>query len=373
MNSGGLSILRNDPEERLAYIALALIPGLGARALASLLSALGSAGAILRASYEELTQVGGLNQRTASAVLSPPFQQADALLRRSEADGHRTLVPCDADYPHLLRSIPDPPVLLFVRGRIGALARAGVAIVGSRVHTRYGGEVARAMGETAARAGIPVISGMARGLDAVAQVAALDAGGLSVGVLGTGADIVYPPENRPLFDRMIEEGLLLTEHPPGDRGHRGAFPRRNRLISGLARALVVVEAAEGSGTLITVSCALEQGRDVLVVPGPITSPTSKGTNRLLRDGATPLLGPEDLLAAFGLASGAAPPTRPTPPRCDLSPQEAQILAGLSEMPRMVDDVAVAVGLPIGLMLATLLGLELGGLVEQLPDGSYRRR
>ena len=184
--------------------------------------------------------------------------------------------------------------------------------------------------------------------------------------------MVYPASNAALFDRMVVDGALLTEHPPGDRAGRWAFPRRNRLISGLARALVVVEAAEGSGTLVTVSCALEQGREVLVVPGPIDSPTSRGTNRLLRDGATPLLDPDDLLAAFDIVSGAAP-ARPTPPRGDLSPHEARVLGGLSEAPRAIDDVALAVGLPMGLLLGTLLGLELGGLVEQLADGSYRRR
>ena len=373
MNSGGRSTLPSDDEERLAYIALALIPGLGARGVAGLLSAFGSAGAVLRASPDELRETGGISRAAVSALRTPPRREAAALQRRSDVHGHRTLVPCDPDYPNVLRSIPDPPVMLFARGRIEALTPPGVAIIGSRLPTRYGGEVARVMGETAAQAGIPVISGMARGLDAAAQTAALDAGGLSIGVLGTGADVIYPRENQPLFDRMAVDGLLLTEHPPGEPATRGAFPRRNRLISGLARVLVVVEAAEGSGTLVTVSCALEQGREVLVVPGPITSPTSKGTNRLLRDGATPLLGPDDLLAAFGLASGVPAPPRPTPPRADFSPTEAQVLAGLSEAPRTVDDVALAVGLPIGLLLATLLGLELGGLVEQLPDGSYKRR
>lgn len=373
MNSGGLSTRRNDPEERLAYIALALIPGLGARRLAGLLSTLGSARNVLGASGAELMDAFGMTREMVSTVLAPPLTEANRLLEYSDSLGQRTLVPCDGDYPQLLRSIPDPPVLLFTRGRLDAMSSPGVAIVGSRAHSRYGGDVARLLGETAARAGIPVISGMARGLDAVAQAAALDAGGVSIGVLGTGADIVYPRQNKPLFDRMLGEGLLITEHPPGEEATRWAFPRRNRLISGLARALVVIEAAEGSGTLVTVSCALEQGRDVLVVPGPINSPTSNGTNRLLRDGATPLLGPDDLLAVFGLTTAVAPDPRPTPPRADLSLTEAQVLAGVSETPRTVDEIALAVGLPIGLLLGTLLGLELGGLVEQQQDSSYRRR
>lgn len=372
-SSGGLSTRSADVEERLAYIALALIPGLGARRLASLLSAFGSARDVLQAPREHLLAVEGINRPAASAILSPPLRDAAMLCDRAEEQGHQTVVPCDPAYPSLLRSIPDPPVLLFVCGRLDALDRPGVAIVGSRQHSRYGAEIAELMGRSAAQAGITVISGMARGLDAVAQSAALDAGGVSIGVLGTGLDIVYPPENRLLFDRMPIAGLLLTEHPPGDRGFRGAFPRRNRLISGLARVLVVVEAAEGSGTLVTVSSALEQGRDVLVVPGPINSPTSRGTNRLIRDGATPLLAPGDLLAAFGVAGTAGSVDVAAPAPCDLSPHEARTLAALSGTPRQVDEIAFAVGLPIGLVLATLLGLELGGLAEQLPGNSYRRR
>ena len=263
--------------------------------------------------------------------------------------------------------------MLFAVGDTDVLAHRGVAIVGSRKHTRYGADVAKRLGETAAAAGIPVISGMARGLDAIAQTSALDAGGRSIGVLGTGADIVYPWENKDLFKRMESAGLLLTEHPPGDRGFPGAFPRRNRLISGLAQVLVVVEAAEASGTLVTVTSALEQGREVLVVPGPINSPTSQGTNRLIRDGATPLLAPDDILAAFGLAAMSPTTSSLLPPPGNLSPDEARLFSVLSGEARQVDDIALAAGLPIGLVLGTLLGLELGGVVEQLAGNLYRRR
>ena len=373
IHSGVLATKQNDPAERLAYIALALIPGLGARRLAALLSKFGTGGAVLQATLQELSEVEGITRAAATAILSPPLSSAQALHDRATAKGHRTLVPCDPDYPAQLRSIPDPPVMLFAVGNTDLLAQRSVAIVGSRKHTRYGADIAKRLGEVAASAGIPVVSGMARGLDAIAQSAALDAGGTSIGVLGTGADIIYPWENTALFNRMESEGLLLTEHPPGDRGFPGAFPRRNRLISGLSQVLVVVEAAEASGTLVTVTSALEQGREVLVVPGPITSPTSQGTNRLIRDGATPLLSAEDMLPAFGLAASGPTSKALLPPPGNLSPDEARVFAVLSAEPRHVDDIALAAGLPIGLVLGTLLGLELGGVVEQLPGNLYRRR
>jgi DNA processing protein len=328
---------------------------------------------VIAASLDDLQAIDRITPAAATAIRHPPVAQARQLAARALGKGHATLVPADADYPATLRSIPDPPVVLFTVGQRAVLQPPAVAIVGSRQHSRYGAEIARQLGRAAAEAGIPVVSGMAKGLDAIAQTAALDAGGTSIGVLGTGADIVYPPENAPLFQRVEESGLLLTEHPPGDHGFRGAFPRRNRLISGLARALVVVEAAEASGTLLTVTSALEQGREVLVVPGPINSVTSKGTNRLLRDGATPLLVMDDMLAAFGAVSQPGTASPRMPPRCDLSPEEARTLAVLSADGRDLDDVALAAGLPIGLVLGTLLGLELGGLVEQLPGNVYRRR
>ncbi len=361
-----------DPAERVAWLALALAPGLGAQRIATLIEHCGSAAAVLAAPTETLTDLTRVGARQLQRLRRIDAGAVDGLLRRAEAAGQRVLVPSDDDYPARLRSIPDPPPVLFVRGDAALAARRVVAIVGSRRHTRYGAEVAQRLGEVAAAAGVVVVSGMARGLDAVAQGAALGAGGGSIGVLGTGVDRIYPVENRRLFERIIEQGLLLSEHPPGDRGHRGAFPRRNRLISGLADALVVVEAAEGSGTLITVNCALEQGRDVLAVPGPITSATSRGTNRLLRDGATPILDPDDLLTALGVA-GTPPRATPSAPPCNLSADEARVFGALGPEPIQLDELTLAVGLPIGPLLGTLLGLELGGLVEQLPGSMFRIR
>ena len=212
---------------------------------------------------------------------------------------------------------------------------------------------------------------MARGLDAVAHAAALDAGGATIGLLGNGLGIVYPAANRVLYRRVAEEGLMLTEFPPGERPGVGAFPRRNRLISGLARVTVVIEAAEGSGTLITVGTALAQGRDVMAVPGNITSPTSIGTNRLIRDGAEPLLEVADLLAHYpeagraGRAGGAERGgERVLAPPADLQPLERAVFDALRQGPAALDDLVTVSGRTTAEVLAAVSSLELRGLLAE---------
>jgi DNA processing protein len=285
------------------------------------------------------------------------------------------LLPGDPEFPEILTRIPDMPLVLFAAGDLSLLGRPAVAIVGSRDHSGYGEEVADRVGRAAGAAGIVVVSGMARGLDAVAHSAALDVGGSSIGVLGNGLGVIYPAANRRLYERMQRDGLLLTEFPPGERPVAGSFPRRNRLISGLARVTVVVEAAEGSGTLITVGTALEQGRDVMAVPGPITSRTSVGTNRLIRDGAEPLLEMTDLLAHYpecggGVAPEAAPgtsftrETRPLPIPDDLPAAEHRLALALRTGPQDFDGLIRLAGLPAAEALAALSALELRGLVRQ---------
>jgi DNA processing protein len=283
--------------------------------------------------------------------------------------------------------------------------------VGSRDHTAYGAEICRTLATAAARRGIVVISGMARGLDAVGHVAALDAGGSTIGVLGNGLGVVYPAANRALYERVAAQGLLITEFPPGERPSVYTFPRRNRLISALARATVVVEAASGSGALITADAALEQGREVLAVPGNITSHTSVGTNRLIRDGAVPILEVADLLGLYpeavgregGKADGAdravetdgadeadeadraheadvfgeAVRRSAGPPIEDLSlstftPTERRILTALGSVPLLIDDLAARAELPVPDALAGLFTLELAGRVEQWPGGLFAR-
>jgi DNA processing protein len=319
----------------------------------------------------------GFSRAAATGVRSVRRADGELVLRRTAAAGGRLLVPDDPAFPAALREIPDPPALLFVSGDLALLGQPAVAIVGSRDHSAYGAAVARSVSQRAARAGIVVVSGMARGLDAAAHHAAIDVGGRSIGVLGNGLGVVYPAANRQLYDRMRRHGLLVTEFAPGERPHVGSFPRRNRLISGLARVTIVVEAAAGSGTLITVDSALAQGREVMAVPGAITSPVSVGTNRLIRDGATPLLEPDDLLAfypdATPIPSGpnaelesAAPPLPD-----DLTDEERSIAILLAE-PLHLDDLAGRVSRPVGALLATLSMLEVRGVVRQDPGQVFRR-
>jgi DNA processing protein len=301
------------------------------------------------------------------ARLRGPDDYARALAA-AERSGSDLLIPEDDRYPAMLRTIPDPPPVLFGKGNLDLLARPAVAIVGSRDHSHYGEEVCRALSRAAAGAGLVVVSGMARGLDAVAHLAALEAGGGTIGVLGCGIGVTYPVSNRLLYQRVEREGLLLAESPPGEPPHKGSFARRNRLISGLARVTVVVEAARVSGTLGTVRCAQDQGRDVLAVPGPITSPVSAGTNHLLREGAGPLLELRDLLDHYPELSMecAADATVVRESRDVVD----QMLAALRREPMPAEALVERIGFPVEVAMEALSVLELRGKVRR-DAGIYR--
>src|SRR3954470_2145545 len=315
-------------EERLAYLTLTQVPGMGPVRLKALLSAFSTAMGAYSAPFDFLGTLPGVSCALATAMKATPLEVGRKTAEEAERLGAGILVPEDDTYPDLLRHIADPPPVLFTLGDQALFLRPAAAIVGSRDHSNYGAVVCRSLASAAAGAGVVVVSGMARGLDAVAQTAALDTGGTTIGVLGNGLGVIYPAANRTLYERVARDGLLVSEFPPGERPHAGSFPRRNRLISGLSRVTVVVEAAAGSGALITAEFALEQGREVMAVPGNISSAVSVGTNRLLRDGATPLLEPSDLLQHFsglpnaGLMLPAAPNvSRPLP---ELSPEEQEL-------------------------------------------------
>jgi DNA processing protein len=271
------------------------------------------------------------------------------------------LVPADADYPELLQATADPPLGLFVRGQL--LGAPTVAIVGSRRATPYGRQVARLLGEELGRAGVVVVSGMARGVDAEAHRGALAAGGASWAVWGCGPDRVYPPEHLELAEELAASGALITEYPPGTPPRRHHFPERNRILAGIARATVVVEAAARSGALITARLASEEGREVLAVPGSIFSELSVGPNTLLRVGARPLLTPRDLFDAIGWEAAAAVPHLPHAGLLEwIEPAEAMT----------VDEIARRAGLDVARAAADLLLLELSGEVRRDDDGRYTR-
>ncbi len=352
-----------------AYVALALTPGIGRARLEALLATFGDAGRVLRARLDDLAQVPGMSAGAATAVSRSSKEQGRVAIERATALGGDVLLPADAAFPGALRDIPNAPTLLFAAGKLECLQPAAVAIVGSRAHSRYGAEVCRHLAAGVARAGLTVVSGMARGIDALAHGAALDAGGPTIGVLGNGLGVIYPSANRLLYERVAAEGCLLTEFPPGERPHAGSFPRRNRLISGLARVTLVVEAREKSGALITVDCALQQGREVMVVPGPITSPVSNGCNRLIQQGAKPALGLRDVLEEYGMTvNDAVAVSLPS----DLSDTERSTLTLFDSGDRHIDEIAGDLACGVAEALAVLTSLEIRGLVTQRPGKIFHR-
>jgi len=280
--------------------------------------------------------------------------------------GVRVITFLAEEYPKLLLEIPDPPPYLYVKGELRG-SETAVAIVGSRRASTYGMHTTTRLASDLAGHGITVVSGMARGVDTAAHRGALSSGGRTIGVLGCGIDVIYPPENRRLFEEMASSGAIVSEFPLGTLPLAENFPRRNRIISGMSRGVLVVEAMEKSGSLITAQYALEQGREVFAIPGNINSGASRGTNRLIKDGAKLVEGVEDILEELphrigtAAAAGAAPA-----PDFALTPKEAAVYTLLAEAPRHIDDVIVKSGLTVGDVSAILLALELKGAVMQLP-------
>ncbi len=332
-------------------LALAALPGVGEAGIATRLAVHGSAAAALAA------EPAG---RAAAARAA-----AEAQLARGAEIGARPLLQDDADYPAALRDLPDPPRVLWAAGRLAAACAPAVAIVGTRDASPYGARVARRLATACAHAGVAVVSGLARGIDAAAHLAALEAGGRTVGVVGTGLDIAYPRSHRALQARIAREGLLLGELPPGAGGHGGTFPRRNRLIAALAEVTVVVEAGARSGALITAGQALDLGRTVAAVPGPIDAPLATGGNRLLRSGAQVITDPDDLLALLHRS-----PAAPSLPALDAD--AAACWAALGAGAGTAEAIAANAGLSLRAAIAALAALELEGLVCRDAAGRVQR-
>ena len=298
------------------------------------------------------------------AVFKSRFD-ATAELERLRRLGFRFLARSAATFPPLLRAIHDPPPGLFLRGEgdVELLVRPAVAVVGARACSAYGRQVARSLGRDLAAAGLVVVSGLARGVDAESHRGALESGGITVAVLGCGIDRDYPAAHRELARQIAASGLVLSEYAPGVEPAPWRFPARNRIVAGLCAATVVVEARERSGALITADFALEEGREVFAVPGEITSALSAGSNALLRLGATPLAAVEDVLESYGISA-------PEPAALDLSSQALGVLERIREAASGADELARAAGLGAGELAAALTELELAGAIRE-EDGVYR--
>jgi DNA processing protein len=355
--------MQHDPE-LAAWIKLSLVPGLGGQSLRRLLTAFGLPRQVLGAGRTALAKM--VSAELAGRILSDLNSGAvDAALEWAALDGHAVVTLADSEYPRPLLEIPDPPVLLYLRGRRELLARPGLAMVGSRNATPQGASNAEQFARSFSAAGLTIISGLALGIDAAAHRGGLDRMGSTIAVLGTGADILYPRGNRDLAERISREGLLVSEFALGTPPHAGNFPRRNRIISGLARGCLVVEAALASGSLITARLAAEQGREVFAIPGSIHSPHAKGCHALIKQGAKLVESAQDLLQELRMES-----FDPAPTVADASP--AGLLADLGYDPCDIDTLCARSGLTAATVSAMLLALELEGKVASLPGGMYQR-
>jgi len=347
-----------------AWIKLSLVPGLGGQGLRKLLGAFGLPQNILRAGHSALASV--VSAEVATRLLSHLDAAAvDAALDWAAADGHAVITLADSDYPQLLLETSDPPALLYLRGRRELLARPCLAVVGSRNATPQGAANAEQFARAFSEAGLTIVSGLALGIDAAAHRGGLDGPASTIAVLGTGADIVYPQSNRALGERIAHDGLIVSEFPLGTPPHGGNFPRRNRVISGLARGCLVVEAALASGSLITARLAAEQGRDVFAIPGSIHSPHSKGCHALIKQGAKLVESAQDLLQELRIEAQLAPPAA-------ARAAGSGLLAHLGYDPCDIDTLCARSGLTADVVSAMLLQLELDGKVAHLPGGQYQR-
>lgn len=361
------------------WLTLSYLPGLGCTLINRLVDQLGTPGAVLRgdASVKEVPGAGPqlINLLRDANQVASARQRALAELERLGRRKVSLLTPNCADFPGALRTIPDCPVLLYCQGTLDWLDHPAVAIIGARTATDYGRRIATGLAAELAALGITIVSGAAYGVDAAAHRGALAAGGGTVAVLGCGIDVVYPRTHADLFRDIAGSGLLLSEYPIGTKPEGFRFPARNRIISGLVQGVVVVEATERSGSLITARLALDQGREVFAVPGRIDSPKSAGTHRLIQQGAHLVHTVSDILEGLSWNTGATlADTKPetSDGRSAIAAQEQKLLDSLDTYPLDIDALICLTGLAIVEIHSLLLQLELKGLVRQLPGQQYER-
>jgi DNA processing protein len=365
-------------DTREALVALNLIEGVGPVRVRQLLDCFGDGPSILGASRQQLLQVRGIGEETAEAIAG--WEKAVDLaaeLKRVSDFGCQIVIQADEEYPELLRQIYDPPIVLYVKGRLTGKDKNAVAMVGSRQTTHYGVEVARKLGYQLAYVGVTVVSGGARGIDTAAHQGALNARGRTIAVLGTGINIVFPPENSELFERVAANGAVVTQFPFNRPADKQSFPIRNRIVAGMTLGTVVVEASLNSGALITANFATDYGRQVFAVPGRIDSPRSKGCHELIKKGAKLCEGAEDILSEFEYLFPPSNRPRGTSetgvlPALSLSENERMVYDTLGREETTIDEVIRQSGLPSSAVSVALLSLEMKRVIRQLPGKLFVR-
>lgn len=357
----------------LDQIQLNLIQGVGPRIRRSLLDQFGTPSQILNAPRQDLLNVPGIGEKLANAIIYRTAKStAEEELQRCRAAGYQLLFEESDDYPSLLREMPDPPALLYCKGEILPEDELAVAIVGSRKCTHYGLQQAEKMAAALARAGVTVVSGLARGIDQAAHRGALKAGGRTIAVMATGLSHIYPPEHRELSEQVSEQGALVTEFPLDQAPVAGLFPQRNRIISGLSMGVLLIEAGRKSGALHTARHAYEQGRDVFAVPGRIDHPASAGCHDLIRDGAMLVRSVEDVLEGLSPAKTPVKVSENrevhTPRELSLSDFERDVLNLVTLEPQHLNEIVQSSNLDSSRILSTLTVLEMRKVVKRLPGG-----
>lgn len=359
-------------DSREAFVALNMIDHVGPVRVRQLLEHFGDASKILSASRQQLLHVRGIGEETAESIASwEKSVDLTAELKRVADFGCEIVIQSDSHYPELLREIYDPPIVLYAKGKLTAKDKNSVAMVGSRMTTHYGIEVARKLAYQLAYVGVTVVSGGARGIDTAAHQGALSGKGRTICVLGTGINIVFPPENKELFERVAANGAVISQYPFNRKADKQSFAIRNRIVAGMTLGTVVVEANLTSGALITANFATEYGRQVFAVPGRIDSPRSKGCHELIKKGAKLCEGAEDILSEFEYlfpASNRPPAASETGvlPALELTDNEQKVFGVLDSEELSIDEVIRKAGLPSSAVSVALLSLEMKRLVKQLP-------
>lgn len=356
------------------YILLSMVEGLGPRRLALLTDIFGDAEQVWHAGEKDLHAVPGLPKKTVADLLDKRKRlDPDREIQKLLNSGIQVVFLDEPAYPPSLKEIFDPPKVLYLKGNPEVLQKPMFAIVGARKATYYGLTLAEKIAADLAAAGLCIVSGMARGIDTAAHKGALKMSRPTVAVFGCGVDIIYPPENKKVMADIMEKGAVISEFPPGTSPAGGNFPQRNRVISGLSSGVLVIEAANKSGSLITVDFALEQGRDVFAVPGQVTNPLNKGAHRLIKQGARLVEEASDILEELGYGQAEPGPRSGTGPEdINLTAAEKRVYNVISDDPVSCETIIERAGLEPPEVLSSLLVMEMKGIIRQLPGERYVR-